>query len=160
MPGSLGVFVGRSRFLPPRIKPFGAPLATIGPTLAICAANPTNPTNLCSFSGVPKLSGLEFPRLFTNAESIRAPEIIEKPKENHGFLIIAEQFWKIANLEKHWKNLGFHSFFIVFLRIYLQNNVIRLKFLQKLVTLLGVLEGTDTENKCFTAEMWAPSAAG
>ena len=53
--------------------------ASIGPTMAICAAHLVDPAHPVRFFGVPRHSGLDFFTFCIDFDTLRTLEIIEKP---------------------------------------------------------------------------------
>ena len=73
----------------------------IGPTMATCAAHPTNSACPARFFGVPKHSGLHFFTFVIDFDTLRTLEIIEKPWENLGFSMV---FMNSTNLLQNRQN--------------------------------------------------------
>ena len=73
---------------PPHKLHLGYHWASIGPTMAICAAHLVDPAHPARFFGVPRHSGLDFFIFFIDVDTLRTLEIIGKPKENLGFSMV------------------------------------------------------------------------
>ena len=64
-------------------------------------ANPTNPANPGRFFGVSRHFGLDLFKFFPNVDTLRPPEMLEKPEENLGFSMV---FTNNANLLQSQQN--------------------------------------------------------